>query len=91
MWLKKEGFEDFIKGWWQGVSVCETANFILSRKMKEVKLLLKAWNRDCFGRLEVNKKVALSQIQAWDHLEEKRDLTLEESEAKKGAKDAFRN
>ena len=63
----------------------------LKKKMKEVKLLLKAWNKDCFGRLEANKKLALSQVEAWDCLEETRDLSMEEIEAKKGAKDAFKN
>ena len=61
------------------------------KKMKEVKLLIIAWNKDCFGRLEANKKLALSQIEAWDGLEETRDLSMEEIEAKKGAKDAFKN
>ena len=68
-----------------------SASFILLKKMKEVKLLLKAWNKDCFGRLEANKKLALSQVEAWDCLEEIRDLSMEEIEAKKGAKDAFKN
>ena len=63
MWLKVEGFQDLMKGWWQGVPICRTGSFILSRKMKEVKLLLKAWNTVCFGRLEVNKKVALSWVE----------------------------
>ena len=68
-----------------------SASFVLLKKMKEVKLLLKAWNKDCFGRLKANKKLALSQVEAWDHLEETRDLTLEEIEAKKGgAKDGFK-
>ena len=40
---------------------------------------------------EANKKLALLQVEAWDHLEEVRDLSLEEIEAKKGAKDAFKN
>ena len=50
--------------------------------MKKVKLLLKAWNKDCFGRLEANKKLALLQVEA---------LSMEEIEAKKGANDAFKN
>ena len=32
-----------------------STSFILSRKIKEIKILLKVWNRDCFGRVEVNK------------------------------------
>ena len=45
-----------------------SANYILSRKIKEIKTLLKAWNMDCFGRVEVNKKLALAQVEAWDVL-----------------------
>ena len=68
-----------------------SASFILSKKMKEVKILLKAWIKDCFERLEANKKLTLLQVEAWDRLEETRVLSLEEIEAKKGAKDAFKN
>ena len=67
-----------------------STSYILSRKLKEVKSLLKAWNRDCFGRLDVNKKLALSHVEDWDRVEEVRELTLEEIEAKKEAKDSFK-
>ena len=55
-----------------------------------VKSLLKAWNRDCFGRLNVKKKLTLSQVDDWDRVEEVRELTLEETKAKKEAKDFFK-
>ena len=57
MWLKVEGFQDKLKGWWQGLSFQGSASYILSRKLKEIKNLLKTWNRDCFGRLDLNKKI----------------------------------
>ena len=79
-----------MEGWWQGVSSWGSANDVLSRKLKEVKSLLKVWNRDCFGRLDANKKLALSQVENWDCVEEVRELTLEETEAKKEAKDSFK-
>ena len=60
------------------MSVRGSASFILSKKLKEIKILLKSWNRDCFGRLEANKKLALLQVEAWDRLEEVRDLSMEE-------------
>ena len=66
-------------------------SFILSKKLKEIKILLKSWNKDYFGRLEANKKLALSQVEAWDRLEEVRDMSMEEIKAKNGAKDAFKN
>ena len=60
MWLKVEGFQDLLRGWWQGVTVLGTASFSISRELKEVKNLIKAWNKECFGRLEINKKLALN-------------------------------
>ena len=89
MWLKVEGFQDLMEGWWQGVSSRGSGSYVISRKLKEVKSLLKVWNRDCFGRLEGNKKLTLSQVENWDRVEEVRELTMEETEAKKEAKDSF--
>ena len=60
-----------------------SANYILFRKLKEVKSLLKTWNRDCFGRLDLNKNLALSQVKEWDIVEEIKVRTMEEAEAKK--------
>ena len=62
MWLKEEGLQGLMEGWWQGMFFSGPASYILSKKLKEVKSLLKAWNRDCFGRLDLNKKLALSQV-----------------------------
>ena len=56
MWLKVEGFQDLLRGWWQGVTVLGTTSFSISRKLKEVKNLIKAWNKESFGRLKINKK-----------------------------------
>ena len=66
-----------------------TTSYILSRKIEEVKLLLKNWNRDYFERLEVNKKLALSKVEVRDCVEEERVLTLEEIEAKMEVNDSF--
>ena len=55
MWLKVEGFQDMLEGWWQGLSFRGSASYIISIRLKEVKSLLKTWNRDCFGRLDLNK------------------------------------
>ena len=63
---------------------------VSGKKLKELKMLLKAWNRDSFGRLEVNKKLALSQVESWDHEDEIRTLIEEESEARKEAKESFK-
>ena len=67
-----------------------SVSYILSKKLKEVMSLFKAWNTDCFGRLDVNKKLAPSQVEDWDRVKEVRELTLEETKAKKEAKDSFK-
>ena len=79
-----------LEGWWQGLSFRGTTSYILTIKLKEIKSLLKTGNKDCFGRLDHNKKLALSQVKEWDRVEEIRVLTMEEVEAKKEAKDSYK-
>ena len=90
MWLRADGFQELLEGWWKGVSVHGKASFVLSRKLKEIKVLIKGWNRDCLGRLDYNKKLALNNVEAWDHVTEDRSLMLEESEARSEAEEAYK-
>lgn len=41
MWLRTEGFQDLLKGWWQGATAWGSSSFILPRKIKEIKILSK--------------------------------------------------
>ncbi|RVX01665.1 Transposon TX1 uncharacterized 149 kDa protein [Vitis vinifera] len=59
-------------------------------KVDGFKELLRGWNRDVFGRLEVNKNLALQQVEFWDGVESERSLTEGETELKKEAKDVFK-
>ena len=54
MWLK-----DLLREWWQGGVRGGRASFRMTAKMKEMKEKIKVWNRDVFGRLEVNKSLTL--------------------------------
>ena len=45
------------------MSVQGSPSFRLTEKLKETKRLLKAWNRECFGRVDLNKSQALSQLE----------------------------
>ncbi|RVX14316.1 hypothetical protein CK203_017208 [Vitis vinifera] len=83
MWLRVEGFKDLIRNWWQGIEVKGSASFKLAAKLKEMKQILKDWNRNVFGNLESNKAAALHQVEYWDLVESERSLTEEETEAKK--------
>ncbi|RVX20512.1 Transposon TX1 uncharacterized 149 kDa protein [Vitis vinifera] len=89
MWLKEEGFKDLLKGWWQSLSFNGSFSFILAKKLKALKAILKSWNKDVFGQVDVNKKVALDKVNFWDGQEKLRPLSLEELEARKVAKGDF--
>ena len=59
MWLKVVGFKELLKNWWHSLSFNGTCSFILASKLKALKALLKSWNRNIFGRVEVNKRRVL--------------------------------
>ncbi|XP_034695680.1 uncharacterized protein LOC117921832 [Vitis riparia] len=89
MWLKAEGFNELIEGWWQGIEVRGRPSYRLATKMKGLKHRLKIWNKEIFGRLERNKAEALQQVERWDSVEEERNLTKEELGHKKEAKESY--
>ena len=37
-------------------------SFVLAEKLKALKAILKTWNREVFGRVEVKKSEALSRV-----------------------------
>ena len=41
MWLKKKGFKDLLKDWWQGLNFRGSSSFILAAKLKALKGVLK--------------------------------------------------
>ena len=62
----------------------------MATKLKVMKQKIKGWNRDVFGRLEVNKNSALQQVEFWDGVESERSLSERETELKKEAKETFK-
>ena len=88
MWLKVDGFKELLRGWWQEVG--GRVRFKLATKLKILKDKIKTWNRDVFGRLEVNKNLALQQVEFWDGVESERSLTEGETELKREAKEIFK-
>ncbi|RVW57568.1 hypothetical protein CK203_113876 [Vitis vinifera] len=91
MWLKEEGFKDLLKGWWQSLRFNASFSFILAEKLKALKAILKSWNKDVFGKVGVNKKLALDKVDFWDDQEKLRPLSMEELEVRKEAKGEFEN
>ncbi|WJZ96624.1 hypothetical protein VitviT2T_015290 [Vitis vinifera] len=89
MWLKEEGFKDLLKGWWQGLRFSGSFSFILAEKLKALKVILKSWNKDVFGKVGANKRLTLDKVDFWDNQEKRRILSIEELEARKEAKGDF--
>ena len=67
MWLKGEGFKELLKGWWQGFNYSGSYSFILTEKLKALKIKLKEWNSKVFGKVGVNKRLALDKVSYWDN------------------------
>ena len=59
------------------------------QKLKELKGVLKTWNRDVFGHVAVHKNEALRQIIHWDALENARTLTLEEMSRREESRESL--
>ena len=90
MWLKEEGFKELLKGWWQGFNYSGSYSFILIEKLKALKIKLKNWNKEVFGKVGVNKRVALDDVFFWDDQEWQRVLNEQELEARKEAREDFK-
>ena len=90
MWLKFDGFKDLLRGWWQNLHFSGSFSFVLASKVKALKGILRVWNKEVFGRVEVQKKEALSRISFWDDLEKEKALSLEETEEREKAREEFK-
>ena len=90
MRLKEEGFKDKLQAWWEGLSFSGSASFVLGAKLKALKSLLKDWNRNAFRKVEVNKALALNQVEFWDRVELAWPIVVHELEARRGAKEDFK-
>ena len=42
-----------------------STSFVLAVKLKALKSLLRDWNKNVFGKVEVNKALALNQMELW--------------------------
>ena len=90
MWLKLAGFKDILRDWWQSLHFSGSYSFILASKLKALKGILKAWNIEVFGRVDLKKNEALNRISFWDDVEKDKVLSLEEAEKREKAREDFK-
>ena len=89
MWLKFDCFKDFLRDWWQSLHFSGSFSFVLASKLKALKGILRVWNKEVFGRVDLQKKEALSRISFWDDLEKEKALSLEETEEMEKAREEY--
>ena len=90
MWLKFEGFKDLLRDWWQSLHFSGSFSFVLALKLKALKGILRAWNKEVFSRVDLKKKEALSRISFWDDVEKEKELSLEEAEEREKAREDYK-
>ncbi|WJZ95377.1 hypothetical protein VitviT2T_014152 [Vitis vinifera] len=90
MWLKSEGFKEVMRQWWEGIQVNGSASFILTEKLKALKPLLRSWNKEVFGQIDLEKQKAWNLIEYWDKEEMVRSLSIEEEEVRKEARELYK-
>ena len=90
MWLKEEGFKTVLRSWWEGLNFRGSASFILFEKLKALKPILRCWNKEVFGKVELQKELALNRMDFWDKVEVSHPLSLKEEEARKDARELYK-
>ena len=75
MWLKLEGFKDWVHSWWNRYSFSGTPSFVLAKKLKVLKEDIIQWNRSVFGNVECQKKELLEALKILDVKEGELDLS----------------
>ena len=57
MWLKADGFKDLVTEWWQSKKVSRVGSYILMETIKALKVRLRRWNKEIFGRVRRERRV----------------------------------
>ncbi|KAJ9681586.1 hypothetical protein PVL29_020449 [Vitis rotundifolia] len=91
MWLEEKGFMDQMKRWWGSLSFIGSSSFVLDAKLRALKVILRSWNKEVFGLINSKKSEALRQVEFWDEVEKHSALSLEDCEARKEAKEAYKS
>ncbi|RVX06893.1 hypothetical protein CK203_015021 [Vitis vinifera] len=65
MWLKEEGFKELLKELVARFNFSGSYSFVLSEKLKALKVKLKNWNKEVFGKVGVNLRMALDKVSFW--------------------------
>lgn len=82
MWLKADNFDSLVEEWWKSFKVRGAASYVISAKLKSLKVKLKIWNKEVFGKVEDKKKEAPGNMASLDAIAAQRMLTSDEFDRK---------
>jgi len=78
MWLKSDGFVELVQRWWDSYDFQGQPSYVLTKKLKALKVDLKKCNAKVFGDVGKKKKELLEGIKELECFEEARGLVEEE-------------
>ena len=82
MWLKDEGFLEWVSSWWESYLFQGTQSFSLANKLKMLKSDLKRWNVEEFSNIGLRVQNLWKDFNVLEVVEDDRVLTTEESREK---------
>ena len=82
MWLKDEGFLEWVSSWWESYLFQRTQSFSLANKLKMLKSDLKRWNVEEFSNIGLRVQNLWKDFNVLEVIEDDRVLTTEESREK---------
>lgn len=77
-WLKVDGFNDMVQGWWNNFEVEGCPDYKLSSKLKMLKQKLKDWSKKNFSEAAHRKNCLLEELAELDRIQNDRILNDEE-------------
>ena len=85
MWLQAEGFVNKVRSWWDSYDFHGSPSFVLTCKLKALKLDLKKWNKEEFGSVVERINSLVDSIKVLEEVEESRALSGAERSLKEKA------
>ncbi|WMV49677.1 hypothetical protein MTR67_043062 [Solanum verrucosum] len=77
-WLKVDGFNVMVQGWWNNFEVEGCPDYKLSSKLKMLKQKLKDWSKKNFSEAAHRKNCLLEELAELDRIQNDRILNDEE-------------
>ncbi|XP_026399042.1 uncharacterized protein LOC113294884 [Papaver somniferum] len=89
LWFLENGFVEMLENWWNSFCFTGTPSEIFWLKLKELKGLLRVWNKDTFGHTTTKLQNIFSDIQVIDSVSESVCLSQDQVNAKISLQDDF--